>query len=107
MTTLDAVLEALGFSSQRLAEWLQLEPGLITPSTVIATNDPTPVYVPVARALDEISTVAELIRRVDEKERALRGRNLNEVVFNARAFHTARDHATDTLRALHELRTRA
>lgn len=105
--TLGAVLDALGFSGERLAEWLEVEPDLVTRAAPIETSDPIAVYVPVARALEELSILEKLIRLVDDKERALRGRNLNEVVFNPRAFETVRDHAYDTLRALHELRTKA
>lgn len=107
MTTLGAVLDALGFSEERLGEWLQVEPRLVTSAVDFDLTDPTLVYVPIARALEELNVLGQLISLVDAKEKSLRGRNLNEVLFNARAFHDARDHAADTLRSLHELRTRA
>lgn len=108
MATLDSVREALGFSVKQLAQWLRLEADDATDaSTSIEMEDAGAVFVPVGRAVEELAVVGDLMRLVDEKDRGLRGRNLNELVFTSRAFDTARDHADATLRILHELRTRA
>jgi hypothetical protein len=113
MMMLDAVRELMELSNDDLLRWLELDEASLARGDAAARVQVLPdegldrLLLPIGRAHAELACLRDLVQRTEEKERDLRGRNLNQFVVNPRPFLTVSDHAPETLRILHELRTRA
>jgi hypothetical protein len=89
---------------QRLRKLLGRE---VTVSPEVDLKSLEPQILICEAAKSELDAIHDLLRLVDEKERALRRINLPGVMIHQHAFEGPRDNRPETLRMLHELRTAA
>lgn len=110
MTTLDAISRLLQVAQADLPTLLRIDPGQLDRldlDAALLDGGAERMLLPLGQARAELLTLAALLQRTAERERTLRNRNISEHVINARPFDQVQDNAAETVRMLHELRTRA
>lgn len=113
MSNIDTLSEIMEMPQGDLVQWLDLGDAKLVSMDAEALAQALPdrdlprFLLPIGRAHAELACTRNLVRLAAQRERDLHDRKLNETVFNLRAFQTVRDHGPETVRMLHELRTRA
>ncbi|MFT3764777.1 MAG: hypothetical protein QM820_04565 [Minicystis sp.] len=109
MPTLETIRDLLEMTNSDLVRWLDVDEAKLAQADAAPPLDRSfeQRLLPVGRAHAELVCLRDLIHLADERTRNLRGRDLRNVTINPVTFPRLHDHAPETLRMLHELRTRA